>query len=66
MYLNVGERSDYLLLRRKIGALLELEIADCARQSKVAIHTTKINEATGSLNTSLLSLYMLAQVRAHA
>jgi hypothetical protein len=30
MYLNVRESSDYLLLGRKIGALLELEVADGA------------------------------------
>jgi hypothetical protein len=31
MYLNIWEGSDYLLLGRKVGALLELEVTDGAR-----------------------------------
>ena len=50
---NVGVCRDNLLLGRKLGALLEFEIADCARQSKVAVHTAKIDEATGSSDACL-------------
>ena len=44
---DIGKGGDDLLLWRKIGALLELEIANCARQGKVAIDTSKVDKTTG-------------------
>lgn len=65
VYLDVGEGSDYLLLGRKIGALLELEIADGARQGKVTVDTAKVDEAASSLDARLLgwkfSVYVTAR-----
>jgi hypothetical protein len=54
MYLNVGEGSDYLLLGRKIGALLELEVTYRARQSQVTVNTAKVDKTTCGLDTCLL------------
>lgn len=54
VYLDVRECSDYLLLRRKICALLELEVAYRTRQSKVAIDTAKVDEAACRLNSGFL------------
>jgi hypothetical protein len=55
MYLNIWEGGDYLLLRRKVCALLELEVTYRTRQGKVAIYTAKVNKATSSLDTRFLS-----------
>lgn len=63
VYLDVGEGGDYLLLRGKIGALLELKVAYRARQGKVAVDTAEINEAASSLNTCLLGYLESAIVR---
>lgn len=52
---NIGESSNDLLLGRKVGALLELKIADSTRQGEVAIDTTKVDEATGSADASFLA-----------
>jgi hypothetical protein len=54
MYLNIREGGDYLLLRRKVCALLELKVTYRTRQRKVAIHTAKVDETTGSLDTRFL------------
>lgn len=51
---NVGVGSDDLTLGRKVGALLELEVADGARQGKVAVDTAKVDEAAGSGDSVLL------------
>lgn len=59
VYLDVGESSDYLLLRREICALLELEIADGTRQGKVAIDTAKVDKTAGCLDTGLLGCKLL-------
>lgn len=53
VYFDVGERCDYLLLRRKIGALLELEIAYRTRQSKVTVDSAEVDKAASSLDTCL-------------
>jgi hypothetical protein len=63
MDFDVGERSHYLLLRRKIGALLELEVANGTRQGEVAVDAAKIDEATCSLDTGLLGCEMLVESR---
>jgi hypothetical protein len=60
VYLDVRERRDYLLLGRKIGALLEFKVTYRTRQSKVAVDTAKVDEATRSLNTRLLGCSLLA------
>jgi hypothetical protein len=54
VYLDVWERGDYLLLGRKVGALLELKVAYRTREGKVAIDTAKVNEATSCLDTRFL------------
>jgi surfactin synthase thioesterase subunit len=54
VYLDIREGSDYLLLGRKIGALLELEVAYRARQGKVAVDAAEVNKAACCLDTCLL------------
>ena len=54
MYLNVWESGDYLLLGRKVGTFLELEIANRTRQGKIPVNATKIDKASSSLDTCLL------------
>jgi hypothetical protein len=61
MYLYIWKCCDYLLLRRQLCALLELKIADCAGQGKVAIDATKVDEASSSLNSCLLGCYQLVK-----
>jgi hypothetical protein len=39
---------DDLLLRRELGALLELEITNCPGKRKVAVDTTEIDESSSS------------------
>ena len=55
VYLDVGECSDDLLLRGKIGALLEFEVAYRTGQGEVAVDTAKVDEASCGLDTGLLS-----------
>jgi hypothetical protein len=55
---HIGERSDDLLLRREVCALLELEVTNSSAERKVAVHTTKVDEATCSANASLLTLIL--------
>jgi hypothetical protein len=59
VYLDVRESSDYLLLRGKVGALLELEVAYRARQGEVTVDTAEVDEATCCLDTGLLGCDML-------
>lgn len=54
MYLDVGERGNDLLLRGKIGALLELEVTYRAGQGEVAVDAAKVDEASCGLDTCLL------------
>lgn len=61
VYLDIGERGDDLLLRGKIGALLELEVAYCAGQGEVAVDAAKVDEASCGLDACLLSCEALAQ-----
>jgi hypothetical protein len=58
--LDIRERSNYLLLGGKVCALLELKVTDRTRQGKVAVHATKVDEATCSLDTCLLGCRLLA------
>ena len=55
---HVGERSDDLLLRREVFALLELKVTNSSAEREVAVHTTKVDEATCSANASLLALIL--------
>jgi len=52
--IHVREGGDDLVLGREIGALLEFEVADCARQGEVAIDTTEVDKSTSSRDTVLL------------
>jgi hypothetical protein len=61
VYLDIGERGDDLLLRGKIGALLELEVAYRAGESEVAVDAAKVDEASSGLNACLLGWRVLAQ-----
>ena len=54
VYLDVGERSNDLLLRGEIGALLELEVTYRAGQGKVAVDATEVDKASCGLDTCLL------------
>jgi hypothetical protein len=55
VYLDIGERGDNLLLGGKVGALLELEVTYRAGEGEVAVHATKVDEASCGLDTCLLS-----------
>lgn len=44
---DIGESSDDLLLRRKVGALLEFKVSDGARKSQVSVDTAKVDETAG-------------------
>ena len=59
MYLDVRECSHDLLLRGKIGALLELEVAYRARQGEVAVYTAEVDEASCGLDTCLFGFKTL-------
>lgn len=52
--LDIGESGNNLLLRGKLGALLELEVTNSARKSKVAVDATEIDKTSSSCNTVLL------------
>jgi hypothetical protein len=60
MYLDVRKSSHNLALGRKLGALLEFEIANRAGQSKVSVDTPEINKTTRSCD-SVLFVYRLAR-----
>jgi hypothetical protein len=60
VYLDVRERGDYLLLGRKVGALLELEVTYRTREGKVAIDAAKIDETTSCLDARFLGWQLLA------
>ena len=61
VYLDVGEGSDDLLLRGKIGALLELEVTYRAGEGEVAVDAAEVDESSSSLNACLLSYEVLAR-----
>jgi hypothetical protein len=54
MYLDIWECGDYLVLGRELCALLELEVANGARQGKIAIDSAEVNETSCSLNACFL------------
>ena len=55
---HIRERSDNLLLRREVRALLELKVTDSSAECKVAVHATKVDETTCGANASLLTLIL--------
>ena len=55
---HIGERSDDLLLRWEVCALLELKVADSSAKGKVAVNSAKVDEATGGADASLLALVL--------
>lgn len=59
---HVGVGGNDLLLRREVGALLEFEVTDGTRQGEVAVDTTKVDEATGGANSSLLTYSNVSRV----
>lgn len=63
VYLDVGECGDDLLLRGKIGALLELEVAYRTGQGEVAVNAAKVDEASCGLDACLLGWGLSAQSR---
>lgn len=52
---HIGESSDNLLLGGKLGALLEFEVTDGSGEGKVAVNTTKVDEAAGGTNTGFFA-----------
>lgn len=60
---HIGEGGDDLLLRRQVGALLELEIANSTGQGEVAVHTAKVDEATGCADSCLFTYYDVSGLR---
>ena len=60
---DVGVCSDNLLFWRKLCALFELKVTNGTRQSKVAIDSAKIYEASSCAYPRLLSYYSLAMVK---
>jgi hypothetical protein len=59
---DIGVGSNDLLLRREVGALLELKVTDGTRQGEVAVDTTKVDEATSGANSSLLTYVNVSEV----
>lgn len=55
MYHNVGVSGHDLLLGGKLGALLELEIADGSRESEVAVDPSEVDETTSGGDPCLLT-----------
>lgn len=52
---DVGVGGHYLLLRSKLGALLELEVADGSGESEVAVDPSKVDETTSGGDSRLLA-----------
>lgn len=52
---DIGVCGDYLLFRGQLGALLEFEIADSSRKSKVAVDTSEIDKASRSTDTGFFA-----------
>lgn len=55
MYHDVGVGGHNLLLRSKLGALLELEVADGSGESEVAVDSSEVDEATSRGDSRLLA-----------
>ena len=60
---HVGVGGDNLLLRREIGALLELKVTDGTRQGEVAVDATKVDKASSSANSCLLTYSGVSKIR---
>ena len=58
VYRDIGKSGHNLLLRRKIRALLEFEVANGSTERKVAIDSAEINKATGCTYTCFLALIL--------
>ena len=54
MLVDVGVSGDNLVLGGQLGALLEFEVSNGARQSQVAVDAAKVDETTGGSNAVLL------------
>lgn len=54
MLSNIGKGRHNLLLRPEVGCLFELKVANGARQGKVSVDATKVDEASSGLNSLLL------------
>lgn len=55
MHHDVGVGGHDLLLRSKLGALLELEVADGSGESEVAVDPSKVDETTSGGDSRLLA-----------
>lgn len=55
MHHDIGVCGHDLLLGSKLGALLELEVADRSRQGQVAVHPSEVDEATSGGDSCLLA-----------
>ena len=55
---HIRERSDDLLLRREVCALLELKVTDSSAEGKVAVDSAEVDEATGCADAGLLALVL--------
>ena len=60
---HIGVGGDNLLLRREIGALLELKVTDGTGQGEVAVDATKVDKATSGANSCLLACLRVSKVR---
>lgn len=52
---DIGECGHNLLLRGKVGALLELKVANGSGERKVAVDAAKVDEAAGCGDSRLLA-----------
>lgn len=52
---DIGVCGHDLLLGSKLGALLELEVADRSRQGQVAVHPSEVDEATSGGDSCFLA-----------
>lgn len=58
MFSHVWERCDDLLFRRKVCALLELEVSNGSAKRKIAIDSTKVYEAACCAYSRFLSFIL--------
>jgi hypothetical protein len=66
MYLYIRKCRDNLILGRKLGALLELEIADGSGESEVAIYAAEVYKASCGLDTRFLGCILLVAAQISA
>lgn len=55
---HVGEGGHNLLLRGKVGALLELKVTNGSAQGEIAIDSSEIDEATSRTDSCLLAFIL--------